>query len=109
MIIESGIIIFLSFLLLVWRLDNRVLLREVLGHPLRTDLLAGALAYILHFGTLTGVMAAAVASLLISACISICRELYGYIAKHPDTGRQTYFVGLVDLLPDVEYTTYKEN
>ena len=62
MIIESGIIIFLGLVLLFVKLPRRLALR-LLGYPLALDVTASVLAYLLHWGTFTGVMAAAVAGL----------------------------------------------
>ena len=50
------------------------------------------------------VMAAAVAALMMSATITICRKVFGWIAKDEYTGRPTYYVGTWDLLPDLHYT-----
>jgi hypothetical protein len=102
MIIESGIIIFLGFILIAFKLNNKTLLR-LLSRPLLVDLTASAVAYIIHFGTFTGVMAAAVAALMMSATISICRRLFGFIQKN-ENGDDTYYVGAWDLLPDLHYT-----
>ena len=78
MIIESGIIILLGFLFLVAKLRRKTVL-YLLGWPLSVDLLGSVLAYVIHFGTFTGVMAAAVAGLMLSACTSIGRWAVGYI------------------------------
>lgn len=78
MIIESGVIIFIGFLLFALKLPHRVSLR-LLGYPLTLDLSASAIAYFLHYGTFSGVMAAAVAGLLMSSCVSISRYLFGFI------------------------------
>jgi hypothetical protein len=78
MIIESGIIILLGFVFLVAKLKRRTLLR-LLGYPLAIDLTGSIVAYILHWGTFSGVMAAAVAGLMLSALTSIMRWAVGYI------------------------------
>lgn len=78
MIIESGIIIFVGFLLLALKLPTKILL-TALGYPFLIDLSGSAIAYILHFGTFTGVMAAAVAGLMLSALTSASRSIFGYI------------------------------
>ena len=98
MIIESGIIIFVGFILIALKLDRRTLLK-LLGKPLLVDLTASIIAYVIHFGTFTGVMAAAVAALMMSATISICRRIFGFIERGED-GELTYYVGSWDLLPD---------
>ena len=48
-------------------------------------------------------MAAAVAALMMSATISICRKLFGWIEKDEDRVN-TYYVGAWDLLPDTDFT-----
>lgn len=85
MIIESGIIILLGFLGLFIKLPKRTIAR-LLGYPLAVDLAAAVIAYVLHFGTFSGAMAAAVAGLMTSALTSIGRWSVGYIDKgryHP--------------------------
>ena len=78
MIIESGVIIFIGLLLLFVKLPRRVALR-VLGYPLALDVAVSILAYALHWGTFTGVMAAAVAGLMCSGFTSAGRLLFGHI------------------------------
>lgn len=90
MIIESGIIIFMGLLLLALKLPTRISLM-LLGHPLAVDLSASILAYIMHMGTFSGVMAAAVAGLMTSAFTSMARRLFGYISKN------TYYPGLIKI------------
>ncbi|GIV03808.1 MAG: hypothetical protein KatS3mg015_2638 [Fimbriimonadales bacterium] len=78
MIIESGVIIFLGMLLLALKLPAYVTLRA-LGRPFALDLGASALAFIMHYGTFSGVMAAAVAGLMCSGFTSLARYAVGYI------------------------------
>ena len=78
MIIESGVIIFIGMLLLGTKLPRRVSLK-LLGHPLALDLGVSVLAYILHYGTFSGIMAAAVAGLMCSGFTSVARYAFGYI------------------------------
>ena len=78
MIIESGVIIFLGMLLLGIKLPRRVSLR-LLGHPLALDLSVSVLAYGMHYGTFSGIMAAAVAGLMCSGFTSVARYAFGYI------------------------------
>ena len=78
MIIESGIIIFLGMLLLGIKLPKKTSLK-LLGHPLALDLGVSVLAYVLHFGTFSGIMAAAVAGLMCSGFTSVARYAFGYI------------------------------
>jgi len=96
MIVESGIIIFIGMLLLAIKLPVHISL-WLLGRPLAVDLTASVIAYILHWGTFTGVMAAAVAGLMCSGFTALARKLFGYI----DGG--VYHEGWVKLqIPDKE-------
>lgn len=78
MIIESGVIIFLGMLLLALKLKARTSL-TLLGYPLALDFSVSAVAYIMHYGTFSGVMAAAVAGLMCSGFTSLARYAFGYI------------------------------
>ena len=78
MIIESGVIIFLGMLLLGIKLPRRVSLK-LLGNPLALDLSVSVLAYTMHYGTFSGIMAAAVAGLMCSGFTSAARYAFGYI------------------------------
>jgi hypothetical protein len=77
MIIESGVIIFVGLLFLFIKLPRRIA-RRLLGRPLALDLTVRAVAYALHWGTFTGVMAAAVAGLMCSGFTIFARVLIGY-------------------------------
>lgn len=78
MIIESGVIIFLGMLLLGIKLPIRVSLR-LLGSPFLLDLSVSLIAFLMHIGTFSGVMAAAVAGLMCSGFTSLARYAFGYI------------------------------
>ena len=78
MIIESGVIIFFGMLLLGIKLPRKTSLK-LLGRPLALDLGISVLAYILHYGTFSGIMAAAVAGLMCSGFTSAARYAFGYI------------------------------
>ena len=78
MIIESGVVILLGFLALFLKLERRTLLR-LLGYPLAVDIVGSVAAYTLHWGTFSGVMAAAVAGLMLSTLTSVARWAVGYI------------------------------
>jgi mannose/fructose/N-acetylgalactosamine-specific phosphotransferase system component IIC len=85
MIFSSGLIIVAGFALLLIKLPLRHSLR-LLGWGFTLDLLISVLAYALHWGTFSGVMAAAVAGLLCSLLTTSLRWLIGYIDKtgyHP--------------------------
>jgi hypothetical protein len=90
MTIESGMIIFLGLLLLFIKLPSKAVLR-ILNYPLLFDLVVSGVAYTLHWGTFTGVMAAAVAGLMCSGFTLLGRWLVGYI----DAG--TYYPGYFTL------------
>jgi hypothetical protein len=77
MIIESGVIIFVGLLLLFIKLPRLLALR-LLGQPLALDLVVSVVAYILHWGTFSGVMAAAVAGLMCSGFTAVGRWAIGY-------------------------------
>jgi hypothetical protein len=80
MIIESGVIIFLGFCFLFWKMPRSTIL-YALGWPLVLDVAASAIAYILHWGTFSGIMAAAVAGFMVSAMTSAARWSVGYVSK----------------------------
>jgi len=93
MIIESGVIIFIGLLFLAVKLPPKVALR-LLNYPLVIDIVVSILAFVMHYGTFSGVMAAAVAGLMTSAFTTIARRLFGYIAGN------TYYPGIIKLNPN---------
>lgn len=82
--IGDGFIIFCGFVFIMIKLPRDVFLK-VLGRPLATDIGVSVLAYMLHWGTFSGVMAAAVAGMFTSVFTSVMRKLIGYIT--PDGKR----------------------
>ena len=78
MIIESGVIIFLGMLLLGLKLKAKTSL-TLLGYPLALDFGVSVIAFVMHYGTFSGVMAAAVAGLMCSGFTSVARYAFGYI------------------------------
>ena len=80
MIIESGIIVFAGMLLLFLKLPRRTALK-LLGYPLALDLSVSIFVLIVHWGTFSGVMAAAFAGLLTSGFSAAGRWLVGYIDR----------------------------
>jgi len=78
MIIESGVIIFLGLLFIFIKLPLRWA-RVLLSWPLTLDIAVSALAYALHWGTFSGVMAAAVAGLMCSGFTAVGRWAIGYV------------------------------
>ena len=77
MIVESGVIIFVGLLFIFVKLPRWLVLR-MLGQPLALDLVVSTAAYILHWGTFSGVMAAAVAGLMCSGFTAVGRWAIGY-------------------------------
>jgi hypothetical protein len=78
MILETGTIVFLSLLVLVWRLPRKTMLR-LFGTPWLIELPFGLLAYLLHWGTFSGMMAAAVAAILCFGFVQAGRATVGFI------------------------------
>lgn len=74
----SGIIVFLSAVLVLVKLPRRWLLR-VLHYDLAVDLVVSAIVLTLHFGTFTGIMAATFAGLLTSLATSAAKRAFGHI------------------------------
>lgn len=84
MIIQSAFIIFLGMLFLAVKLPIRTTLK-LLGRHLVLDIGVSALALILHWGTFSGVMAAAGAGLLCSVTTTLARWSIGYIVGNKYT------------------------
>lgn len=83
--IITGIVIFLSLLLIALKLPPRTLLRWLNYHVL-IDIVVTVLVLIVHIGTFSGVMAATFAGLLTSVTTTLARRLIGFIRKgkyHP--------------------------
>lgn len=94
MIIESGVIIFLGMLFLGLKLKAKTSL-TLLGYPLALDFFVSIIAFIMHYGTFSGVMAAAVTGLMCSGFTTIARYAFGYIKAG------TYYPGKIwQLKPD---------
>jgi hypothetical protein len=80
MIIETGTIVFLSLMVLFWRLPKRTRL-WLLGHPAWLEVPFGVIAYMLHYGTFTGMMAAATAACICFAFTEVAKRAVGYISN----------------------------
>lgn len=78
MIIESGTIVFLSLIVLVWRLPRRTTL-WLFGHPVWLELPFVIIAYALHYGTFSGMMAAAAAGIMCFGFVQIGKFFIGSI------------------------------
>lgn len=91
-IIESGLIMFFGLLFIAIKLPKRVLLR-MLGKPLILDLSVSVAVYLIHWGTFSGVMAAAFAGMMASIFSSLARWIWGYVEKVD--GHWEYFPGKI--------------
>ena len=90
MIFETGTIVFLSLIVLVWRLPRNTLL-WLFGHPLWLELPFSLAAYALHWGTFSGMIAAATA-----ACICFCFMQAGkWYVGYVSNGK--YYPGVIKL------------
>jgi len=81
----SGIVVFLSAVLVLVKLPKRLLLR-LLHYHLTIDLAVSALVLLIHWGTFSGVMAATFAGLLTSVATSAAKKVFGCISNghyHP--------------------------
>ena len=76
MIIETGTIVFLSLVVLFWRLPTKAKL-WFFGHPAWLEIPFGTAAYALHYGTFSGMMAAATAACICFAFVQAGRYLVG--------------------------------
>lgn len=76
--LASGLFVFLSVLLIFFKLSRHTQLR-LLGRPLLLDLTVASLTLLVHWGTFTGIMAATIAGLLVSLSTSLARRVFGYV------------------------------
>lgn len=74
----SGFVIIVGFAFIAVKLPRRTLLK-LLGHHVAVDIGVTVLAAVLHWGTFSGMMAAAFAGVCCSILTSAGRELIGYI------------------------------
>jgi hypothetical protein len=82
----------LGFLFTFWKCSWRARL-EILSHPVKVDCaIAGALVLI-HGGSFSGTMVAALAALFISAILFVFRLLFGHFAHDPASRRRYYKAG----------------
>lgn len=81
MIIQSGFIIFLGLVFIGVKLPPKTSLK-LLGWPITLDIVVTVLTFMMHMGTFSGVMAAAVAGLMCSGFTSAARYLFGYIESN---------------------------
>lgn len=78
--IESGVIVALGLVMWFSKMSWRSRLK-LLSHPLALDILVFVLLTFLHWGTFSGVMSAAVGSLITSLLISAGRKAFGYMER----------------------------
>lgn len=76
-VLTMGLVIFLGFALMIVKLPMWRIC-WLLGHSVKLDIGASAFAFVLGMGTMTGVMAAMVAGLLVGMATTILRWLIGY-------------------------------
>lgn len=85
-----GLVIVLGMFLIIIKLPTHITL-WLLGHHLLVDILVTALALVMHWGTMTGLMAATIAGMACSLVTSFARKLVGY------TYRGRYHPGFINL------------
>ena len=73
----SGFVLVLSMVFLFIKLPRRMMF-WLLGHALALDIFVTMLMTVIHWGTFTGLMAAAFAGLLCSIATTTARKLFGY-------------------------------
>ena len=88
--IETGFMVFLGVALILWKLPRRMMLKA-LNHDVALDLMVSVLVLVIHWGTLGGTMAAAVAGLMTSIATSGAKRLFGHIQGN------RYFPGVLNL------------
>jgi nucleoside permease NupC len=76
--IETGFLVFLGVVLILWKLPRRLMLKA-LNHDVALDLMVSVLVLIIHWGTFSGIMAATIAGLLTSLATSGAKRLFGFI------------------------------
>lgn len=72
-----GVVIFVGFAFLIAKLP-RPLVLWLLGHHLAVDVVVTVIALWIHWGTMTGLMAAAMAGMMCSVATALARKLIGY-------------------------------
>ncbi|MDT3680815.1 MAG: hypothetical protein ROZ64_18545 [Burkholderiaceae bacterium] len=76
----TGVVIFLSTVLLLLKLPRRWMLR-LLHYDIAIDLSVSVIVLALHFGTFSGVVAATFAGLLTSLATSGAKRAFGHIHR----------------------------
>ena len=88
MFIETGSLVFFSLIIMFFWLKPRTRL-WLFGHPVFIEVPFACLAYTLHYGTFSGMMAAGVAAALCFCFMRAGRYLFGYIDSN------VYYAGLL--------------
>lgn len=88
--IEMGIVVALGLLFTLVKMPWRWKMR-LISNPVLTDVSIFTFLTIVHWGTFSGVMVAAIGALTCSAVLSTARWLYGYIEGG------TYVAGKVNI------------
>jgi len=83
LLIVAGIVVILAKMPVYWSL-------WILGHHIAFDIGVTVLVLLIHWGTMTGLMAASVAGLCCSVITSVGRRLFGYRIG------TSYYVGKYD-------------
>lgn len=78
--LEMGIIVGLGLLAMFWKLGWKGRMR-VLSNPLGMDIGIFLILTLIHWGTFSGVMVAAVGALFCSITLSIGRWIFGHVEK----------------------------
>jgi hypothetical protein len=88
--LEMGIVVGLGLLVMFAKMSWRNRMR-LLSNPLTADIGIFAVLTVLHWGTFSGLMVAAVGALFCSLVLSLGRWVFGYV----EAGR--YTPGIVDV------------
>lgn len=78
--LEMGVVVGLGLLVMFWKLSWRGRMR-LLSNPLLADITIFILLTVIHWGTFSGVMVAAVGALFCSLTLSIGRWLFGHVER----------------------------
>jgi hypothetical protein len=78
--IEMGIVVGIGIIVMLARLSWRSKMM-LLSNPLVVDIAVFVLLSVMHWGTFSGLMVAAVGALFCSITLSIARWLFGYVAN----------------------------
>ncbi len=92
MIIESGIIVALGLAFMFFKMSWRARI-WTLSRPLFMDVTIFLLLNLIHMGTFSGVMVAAVGALVCSGMLTCGRTVFGYMEK------RMYYPGWYDVSP----------